>query len=136
MIPRIKPYRLRLIPLKKIIYTSSIVLIVAATTLLAGCSREPSESNIKDAYTHEVDQTNNLTKKFGGDQMAIKVNGLKKVDCKESSDKGQFNCKVDINLTIPLIGQHDQQTTLTLTKGDLGDGKQGWLIVRGANASN
>jgi hypothetical protein len=121
--------------LKKITHVSYLSLMIVAMTLLAGCSREPSESNIKAAYTHEVDQTNNLTRKFGGDQMAIKVNGLKKIDCKESSDKGQFNCKVDIDLTLPLIGQHDQQTTLTLTKGDLGNGQQGWLIVRGADAT-
>jgi hypothetical protein len=119
--------------LKKITHVSYLSLMIVAMTLLAGCSREPSESNIKAAYTH--DQTNNLTRKFGGDQMAIKVNGLKKIDCKESSDKGQFNCKVDIDLTLPLIGQHDQQTTLTLTKGDLGNGQQGWLIVRGADAT-
>ena len=118
--------------MKKITQTSSVIFIIAATTLLAGCSREPSESNIKDAYTHEVDQTNSLTRKFGGDQMAIKVNDLKKIECKESEVKGQFDCKVDIDLTLPLIGQHEQKTTLTLTKGDLGNGQQGWIVLRGA----
>lgn len=118
--------------MKKITQASTAILFITATTLLAGCSREPSESNIKEAYTHEVDQTNSLTRKFGGDQMAIKVNDLKKIECKESETKGQFDCKVDIDLTLPLIGQHEQKTTLTLTKGDLGNGEQGWIVLRGA----
>jgi hypothetical protein len=89
-------------------------------------------ATIKDAYTHEVDQTNNLTRKFGGDQLAIKVNNLKKLGCKESSNKDQFDCDVDIDTTLPIIGNHEQKTTLTLTKGDLGNGQQGWIVVRGS----
>jgi hypothetical protein len=116
--------------LKKITHVSSLSLMIVATTLLAGCSREPSESNIKAAYTHEVDQTNNLTRKFGGDQLAIKVNDLKKISCKESTLKDHFDCDVDIDSTLPLIGRHEQKTTLTLAKGDLGNGQQGWIVMR------
>lgn len=116
--------------MKKNTLSASIILAVATLSMLAGCSREPSESNIKDAYTHEVDQTNSLTHKFSGDAMKIKVNDLKKIDCKESTTKGQFNCNVDIDLTLPIIGQHEQKTMLTVAKGDLGDGKQGWIILR------
>lgn len=117
--------------MKKIILPASILLAAATVSMLAGCSREPSTSDIKDAYTHEVDQTNNLTHKFSGDAMKIKVNDLKKINCKESTTKGQFDCNVDIDLTLPIIGQHEQKTMLTVAKGDIGGGKQGWVILRG-----
>jgi uncharacterized lipoprotein YajG len=116
--------------LKKFTHVSSLSLMIAATFLLAGCTREPSENNIKEAYIHEVEQTNNLTRKFGGDQLAIKVNELKKISCKESSLKDHFDCAVDIDTTLPLIGRHEQKTSLTLVKGDLGNGQQGWIVVR------
>ncbi len=122
--------------MKKITSISSTLLLISTIVLLAGCSREPSENDIKTAYTNEVEQTNNLTRKFGGDAMTIKVNDLKKLSCKESNDKGQFQCRVDLDSTLPIIGRHAQQTTLTLIKDDIGNGKQGWVIVRGMDADS
>ncbi|AXI03097.1 hypothetical protein [Aquirhabdus parva] len=120
--------------MKNLALTTPIALILASSILLVGCSRAPSESDIKTAYTNEVEQTNALTRKFGGDSMTIKVNGLKKLDCKASSNKGQFICQVEIDTTLPIIGVHHQNTQLTLAQGDTGNG-QGWVIVRGVDAA-
>jgi hypothetical protein len=117
--------------LKKITLHASIILVVVSASMLTGCSREPSESNILDAYSHEVDQTNRITRKFSGNAMEIKVNAVKKINCAESTIKGQFNCDVDIDLTLPIIGQNQQKTMLTVAKGDRGEGQQGWIVLRG-----
>jgi len=113
-----------------------LILVLTATTLLVGCSREPSESDIKTAYGNEIDQTNALTRKFGGEALAIKLNDLKKISCKESpNNKEQYQCEVDIDSTLPMIGKHQQKTELSLGKGDTGNGKQGWVVLRGAEAT-
>lgn len=122
--------------MKNLSIIAPLILILAATTLLAGCSREPSESDIKTAYGNEIDQTNALTRKFGGEALAIKLNDLKKISCKESANnKDHYQCEVDINSTLPMIGEHQQKTTLSLAKGDTGNGKQGWVVLRGVDAT-
>lgn len=116
--------------------TKSLILILTATTLLVGCSREPSEGDIKTAYSNEVEQTNALTRKFGGEVLAIKLNDLKKISCQESTqNKEHYQCKVDIDSTLPMIGKHQQKTALILAKSDIGNGKQGWIILRGVDAT-
>ena len=117
--------------MKKITLRASIILVVVGASMVTGCSREPSENDILNAYAHEVDQTNNLTRKFSGNAMEIKVNTVKKINCTESTLKRQYNCHVDINLTLPIIGQHQQRTMLILAKGSLGQGKRGWIVMRG-----
>jgi len=117
--------------LKNLSVIAPLILVLTATTFLAGCSREPSENDIKTAYTNEVEQTNTLTRKFGGESLVIKVNDLKKLSCKETRTKGHYQCQVDIDSTLPIIGKHQQKTELTLAKGDIGNGKQDWVILRG-----
>ncbi len=121
--------------MKNLRVTAPLILVLATTVLLTGCSREPSESDIKTAYTNEVEHTNNLTRKFGGEAMTIKVNDLKKLSCKETSRKDHYQCQVDIDSTLPLIGKHQQKTALTLAKGDTGNGKQDWVVLRGNDAA-
>jgi hypothetical protein len=81
------------------------VLIVAS--LLAACSRGPSEQDITAAYQKEVTQTNAMTSKLGG-------------------NTGQYHCQVEVDTTLPFVGQHREATELTLSKGE-----QGWSILRG-----
>ncbi len=119
--------------MKNLVITIPLTLILISSTLLVGCSRAPSESDIKAAYTNEVEQTNALTRKLGGESMTIKVNNVKKLSCKDASNKGQYICQVEIDATFPMIGTHHQNTELTLTQGDTGNGSQGWVIVRGAD---
>lgn len=121
--------------MKNLSVTTPLILILATTTLLTGCSREPSESDIKTAYTNEVEQTNSLTRKFGGEALAIKVNDLKKLSCKETSMKDHYLCQVDIDSTLPIIGRHEQKTELNLAKDDTSNGKKEWVILRGIDVN-
>lgn len=113
-----------------------LILVLTATALLAGCSREPSATDIKTAYGNEIEQTNALTRKFGGEALTIKLNDLKKISCKESTKtKDQYLCEVDIDSTLPIIGQHQQKTTLTLAKEETSNGKKDWVVLRGIDAT-
>lgn len=103
-----------------------ITLLIVASTLTA-CSRGPSEQDISTAYQKEVAQTNAMTSKLGGKALEIKVNEVKKIDCKENGDTGQYRCQVEVDTTVPFVGQHREATELTLSKGE-----QGWSILRGS----
>jgi hypothetical protein len=104
--------------------TAPLIVILTATTLLMGCSRGPSESDIKTAYTNEVEQTNALTRQFGGDSFAIKVNDLKKVECKKTEDKDQYLCQINVDVTYPIVGRQQQNLKRLLIK----DGKGEWTM--------
>lgn len=116
-------------------FTAPMTLLLASV-LLAGCSGAPSEGDIKSAYQDEVDQANNLTRKFGGEGFTIKVNEVKKLDCKQSTkNKEQYICNVELDTTLPIVGHQHQATSLTLSKGDTGNGNKGWIILRGLDAA-
>ena len=102
-----------------------ITLLIVASTLTA-CSRGPSEQDITAAYQKEVTQTNAMTSKLGGKALEIKVNEVKKIDCKENGNTGQYHCQVEVDTTLPFVGQHREATELTISKGE-----QGWSILRG-----
>ncbi len=122
-------------PLNTIKFTAPITMLLAGV-LLTGCSGAPSQGDIKNAYQDEVDQANALTRKFGGEGMTIKVNEVKKVDCKQSThNKEQFICQVELDTTLPIVGHQHQATSLTLTKGDTPNGSKGWIILRGSDAA-
>jgi|GEM_PF-1936827 len=112
--------------------TIVVVTVLICTGLLAGCSKEPSEDDIKTAYRNEVEQTNTLAHRLGGDALSIKVNDLKKLGCKATDQKGQYLCQVEIDTTLPLLGLQHTNTSLTLGQGDTGHGQQGWVVIRGA----
>ncbi len=115
--------------------TKTIVLttLLVSTGFLAGCSKEPSEDDIKTAYRNEVEQTNSLAHRLGGDALSIKVNDLKKLGCKATDQKAQYLCQVEIDTTLPLLGVQHTNTSLTLGQGDTGNGQQGWVVIRNSS---
>ncbi len=122
--------------MKTINFTAPLTILLAGV-LLTGCSGAPSQGDIKNAYQDEVDQANNLTRKFGGEGFTIKVNDVKKIDCKPSThNKEHYICQVELDTTLPIVGHQHQTTTLTLTKGDTGNGNKGWIILRGIDSAS
>ena len=101
-------------------------VVCVSALALSACSRAPSQEQIDQAYRQEVDQTNQMTARFGGKALAIQVNEVKKIDCTAREIEGQYRCKVEIDSTLPIIGQRRQMTEITLSKGE-----KNWQIVRG-----
>jgi hypothetical protein len=108
-----------------------IWVIIGSTFLLTACTRAPSQADIEQAYRHEVEQVNQMTARLGGGALAIQVNAVKKVDCQQPDEQKRYRCQVEIDTTMPFLGQRRENTEITLTPTE-----QGWKILRGLDSSS
>ncbi|MEC7120861.1 MAG: hypothetical protein VXW65_13310 [Pseudomonadota bacterium] len=104
--------------------TRTLILPVLVALLLSACSRAPSEQDIETAYRLEVDPVNNMSRQIAGEALTIQVNSVKKNNCEKTADQ-QYRCQVEIDTTMPFVGQRQQTTELVLQHTE-----QGWKIVR------
>ena len=59
------------------------------------------------------------------DSLMTRLNSLRKISCDQAGKGDQYNCKVEIDLTAPLIGHRKSVTQLNLIKD-----KDGWDVVQ------
>lgn len=86
----------------------SAIIILSMAALLAGCDSEPSSSEIQKAMQDNIDRTNQQAKQRFGENskdMLTTLNKAEKVSCKESEAKGTYLCKVDTDITLPMMGE-------------------------------
>lgn len=86
----------------------STVAVLSLAVLLTGCDSEPSSSEIKKAMQDNINHTNEQAKQRFGENskdMLTTLNKAEKVSCKESEAKGTYLCKVDTDITLPMIGE-------------------------------
>lgn len=107
-----------------ILISQKICLLALASILLVGCSRAPSSSDIEAAYRAEVEPVNAMSRKISGEALIIQVNSVEKKSC-EKIDPEHYLCQVEIDSTLPLVGQRKTATELKLAKPD---GQ--WKIIR------
>jgi len=84
------------------------VAVLSLSVLLTGCDSEPSSSEIQKAMQDNIDHTNQQAKQRFGENsknMLTTLNKADKVSCKESETKDTYLCKVDTDITLPLIGE-------------------------------
>ena len=84
------------------------VAVLSLAVLLTGCDSEPSSSEIKKAMQDNIEHTNQQAKQRFGDNSKDMLTTLKKaekVSCKESEAKGTYLCKVDTDITLPMMGE-------------------------------
>ena len=99
-------------------------LLAFASVILVACSRAPSSSDIETAYRAEVEPVNAMSRKVSGEALIIQVNSVEKKSC-EKIDPEHYLCQVEIDSTLPLVGQRKTTTELKLAKPD---GQ--WKIIR------
>lgn len=104
---------------------------MASALVLTACARAPSQADIEQAYRHEVEQVNQMTARLGGGTLAIQVNEVKKLDCQQHDQHEHYRCQVEIDTTMPFLGQRRESTEITLTATE-----QGWKILRGLDSSS
>ncbi|WP_238556052.1 hypothetical protein [Dickeya sp. NCPPB 3274] len=90
--------------------------------VLSGCGgREPTEQDIRHAVDDMVAQTNQEIKKKVGtlfnDEMVLKINSLKKLNCIRSENKG-YQCNVDLDMSLPLVGNKKEIVNFTFIQDD------------------
>lgn len=107
--------------MKKLICLASLL---SASFLLAGCESEPSQEDVTKAMTQSMDQMNAETKATVGanvsDKMLVKLNSAKKVSCEDKSSDGSYKCKVDFDMTLPLVGNKKGISDFVFIKTDTG----------------
>lgn len=102
-----------------------VVSLLSASFLLAGCDSEPSDEQIVTAMQQSIDQMNEQTKSVVGgsnisEKMLVKLNSAKKVSCEDKSKDGSYKCKVDFDMTLPLVGNRKAISDLVFIKTDAG----------------
>jgi len=102
-----------------------LCLLALASVVLIGCSRAPSSSDIEAAYRAEVEPVNAMSRQISGEALIIQVNAVDKKSCEKTATE-HYLCQVEIDSTLPFVGQRKTATELTLTKQD---GQ--WKILRG-----
>lgn len=105
----------------------------ALAILLAGCSSEPSASDITDALNRaiatEMKQLNQITSAFGGTgvknpmsgMMPTEVTDLEKISCQESGKKA-FVCNVRYTMVGGMFGKAGQTMAVPLRVMQTDDG--------------
>lgn len=86
----------------------SAITILSLAALLTGCDSEPSSSEIQKAMQDNIDHTNQQARQRFGENskdMLTTLNKAEKVSCKESEAKGTYLCKVDTDITLPMMGE-------------------------------
>lgn len=105
-----------------------LVSILSACFILAGCDSEPSQEDVATAMQQSIDQMNAETKALTGantsDRMLVKLNSAKKVSCEDKSKDGSYKCKVDFDMTLPLVGNKKGISDFVFIKTD-----SGWKAV-------
>ena len=113
-----------------------IVALCALVLLAAGCSRAPSEADIKAAFEKDMAKTaqsiDEAGKMFGGvgksltDSLGkMELHAVKKIGCTEAKDAPGFVCDVEIDMTVPIAGRSKEMTTARFVKGP-----DGWIVVK------
>lgn len=99
----------------------STVAALSLAVLLTGCDSEPSSSEIQKAMQDNIDHTNQQARQRFGENskdMLTTLNKAEKVSCKESEVKGTYLCKVDTDITLPLMGEKQTVAEFKFTKND------------------
>lgn len=101
----------------------------AAVALLAACSSEPSEGDLKQALETKMEEVNKemagtMTALSGKADPSLKVelHSVKKVGCKESP-KGGYFCDLEVDMSAPLQGRVKQVANHRFVKGS-----NGWVM--------
>lgn len=109
------------------------ITCLLAVVVLAGCSREPSEQELRQAYEQSLAEANQLAVKIGGDRMKIGLQDFKKLSCKTSDaaadpqnspQPNEYQCDIQVKLDLPLVGASTQNGSMTVVKHD-----RGWVVL-------
>ena len=113
----------------------SKLAITLLALLLAGCSSEPSSSDIESAVKKSVDDANKaaveMATAFAGAKTMekmkdsipqAKVNSAKKIGCKEDG-KNAYRCDVEYDVEQPMMGRIQKVMPMRFVKGS-----SGWAV--------
>ena len=103
--------------------------LVPVSLFIAGCSGEPSEADIRAVYEAEIARSNEQMINLGGEQAAnllgkSELHSITKLACKEADQTSGYNCDVEVDMSVPLLGRSTQMRTRRFVKSD-----NGWVVI-------
>lgn len=108
----------------------TLAAVIGAVFLLAGCSSEPSDSDVVSAIKSAIEQSNAQVTKMGGnnqlaDAMKVEFISARKIACSPVDGvKDKFNCDVEVETKNPVAGQQKITRSVPFLK----DGSD-WKVV-------
>ncbi|MDH5471200.1 MAG: hypothetical protein OEX75_11450 [Gammaproteobacteria bacterium] len=113
----------------KYVVTARLCALVPVGLLIAGCSGEPTEADIRAIYEAEIAKTNEQMVKLGGEQAArllgkSELHSITKLACKEADQTSGYNCDVQVDMSVPFLGRSTQMTTRRFVNSD-----NGWVVI-------
>ncbi|MCW1834597.1 hypothetical protein OLZ33_21765 [Pantoea ananatis] len=99
----------------------STIAVLSLSVLLTGCDSEPSSTEIQKAMQENIEHTNQQARQRFGENskdMLTTLNKAEKVSCKASEAKGTYLCKVDTDITLPMMGEKQTIAEFKFTKND------------------
>jgi hypothetical protein len=102
-------------------------VIACATVLVAACSGEPSSGDIEKAVRMKYEAAQLVATEMAGAKLAAKlkteVHSVRKIDCKAGDNAKVYQCNVELDMTVPMIGRQKLQVPTILVKGP-----DGWRL--------
>lgn len=108
----------------------TVSVIALCMVAINGCSSEPSSGDIEKAIRAAVDQENQQAKKMFGEKIATgdmltKVHEARKVSCAAAQGFPGFNCDVELDVSVPLVGRQKAVKQLRFVKAS-----DGWQVTK------
>lgn len=95
------------------------IFLTIATLALSGCGGEPSQTDIENVLTKEIEKAQGLIALTGG---KFVLHSVTKEQCTKINKI--WECHVTVDSTKPLLGRSTATDVLKLIKGD-----SGWIAV-------
>ena len=98
---------------------------VSSLLLLSACSHEPNQQELQNLYERQVQQTNQLASKIMKQQSEIiRVKSFEKIDCHKIKNSPDYNCRANVTVNMPFLGEQNSTAKLQVSKGE-----NGWVVV-------
>ncbi len=90
---------------------------ILAATIILGCSKGPSSSDIENVMNNNLNEFNKLMPKALGNNIKFELHEVKNHGCEEKQD-GAFICDVEIDMTAPVVGRNKDRSKVEFVKRD------------------
>ncbi len=94
---------------------AKLVAPLIASAFIFGCSKGPSESDIKSVMEKNIEEFNSLIPRALGGNMKFEIHEVISHGCKE--DKADvYTCDIEVDMTAPVVGRNKDRSNVEFVK--------------------
>ncbi|AKX46279.1 hypothetical protein AKN93_08020 [Thiopseudomonas alkaliphila] len=98
-----------------------LALLSCSGLLLSACSSEPNSRQMQQALEQELQQLNNLTTGFLGNEAKLEVLKVEKLSCHNAKPAAGYTCQIAVTTKAPLLGESTKQSQVHFVQGENGN---------------